>query len=199
MVFRKCFYRLRRDMFCVLSCFSYHEYKDDVCGCYFFKKAANALCGWFIIESTLWMFTDCHPWSLNMMPRKQVRRWSNRLSILFWVACCILDYRYADHLLLTFSSSLWSSREVCMYNNSVNMKSIFKTCIFFLIGANANIQPIKMLLVMYFCTTVQKFGTCNSFFFFRKKEINTFIQQGCIKLIESNSKDIYIIWKIFFL
>ncbi len=95
MFFRKCFYRLRRYMFC----FAKHVFLTINVKIMFvvisFKKA-NALCGSFIIESTLWMFTGCHPWSLNMMPRKQVLRWSNRLSILFWVACCILDYRFAD-------------------------------------------------------------------------------------------------------
>ncbi len=30
------------------------------------------------------------------------------------------------------------------------------------------------------------------------KEINTFIQQGCIKLIKSESKDIYIVAKDFY-
>ncbi len=36
-------------------------------------------------------------------------------------------------------------------------------------------------------TTVQRFGNRNIFF----KEINIFIQQECIKLIKSDSKDIY--------
>lgn len=38
-------------------------------------------------------------------------------------------------------------------------------------------------------TTVQKFGQVFFFHFF--KEMNTFIQQGCIRLIKIDSKDIY--------
>ncbi len=56
---------------------------------------------------------------------------------------------------------------------------------------------------MYFCldennkylyTIIQKFVVSKIFF----KDINTFIQQGCIKLIKSDSKDIYNVTKDFY-
>ncbi len=37
------------------------------------------------------------------------------------------------------------------------------------------------------CTTIQKFGVSILFNFF--KEINTFIQEGCVKWIKGESKD----------
>lgn len=57
---------------------------------------------------------------------------------------------------------------VFIFNNNVNMETwsqFSKPACFFLIGANATMQPIKiMLLVMYFYTAVQKFGTRIFFF-----------------------------------
>ncbi len=46
----------------------------------------------------------------------------------------------------------------------------------------------RKLLLIY--NTIQKFGVSILIFL---REINTFIQQGCIKLIKSDSKDIYVI------
>ncbi len=45
-------------------------------------------------------------------------------------------------------------------------------------------------------TITQKFGVRKRFFFL--KEINTFIHQGCIQLIESDSKNIYNVTNYFY-
>ncbi len=43
------------------------------------------------------------------------------------------------------------------------------------------------------CTFVQNTLPLKNFFFFSFKEINAFTQQGCIKLIQSDSKYIYVV------
>jgi len=49
---------------------------------------------------------------------------------------------------------------------------------------------LKYFVIIY--TNIQKSGVSNIFsFFLFFKVINTFIQQGCVKLIKNDSKDLY--------
>ncbi len=46
----------------------------------------------------------------------------------------------------------------------------------------------KLKFCISICTTIQMFGVSNYYFF---KESNTFIQEGCVKLIKGESADLY--------
>ncbi len=52
------------------------------------------------------------------------------------------------------------------------------------------------IFVETYDNTIQKFGA--SKIFFLKEKITTFIQRRCIKLIKSDSKDIYNVTKDFY-
>ncbi len=47
--------------------------------------------------------------------------------------------------------------------------------------------PYPLCIYIYIYATIQKYGVSKCFF----QEINTFIQQGCIKFIKSDSKVIF--------
>jgi len=58
-----------------------------------------------------------------------------------------------------------------------------------------NAMRMHIFACIKYIYTVQKFGVCKTFVEWMN-EINTFIHQGCIKLIESYSKDMYTVTKV---
>ncbi len=90
----------------------------------------------------------------------------------FWKQLCCLIFIYFKFVLLL---------TVIIFQDSLN--KVFKK--------NAFIYNINNFLTIH--TTIKKFGFKKASFLFKKIIIiiNTFIQQGCVKLLKSSSKVLY--------
>ncbi len=79
--------------------------------------------------------------------------------------------------------TIWNA--ICNKYNFHNMNTIF--FFFFKCWAGVDFIRLKRMSMVYsIYTTIQKFGVSKMFCL---KEINTLIQQGCINLTKSDSKD----------